>query len=61
MKANNLPEGISIAGNDFLIIDNGKETKRVALDKTTEFFRGEIFGGGGGQHPTSRLITETGI
>lgn len=46
MKANNLPEGISIAGNDFLIIDNGKETKRVALDKTTEFFRGEIFGGG---------------
>ena len=47
MKANNLPEGISIAGNDFLIIDNGKETKRVALDKTTDFFRGEIFGGGG--------------
>lgn len=60
MKANNLPEGISIAGNDFLIIDNGKETKRVALDKTTEFFRGEIFGGGG-QHPTYSLISETGI
>ena len=46
MKANNLPKSTSIAGSDFLIIDNGKETKRVSFNDTTEFFRNKFSGGG---------------
>lgn len=42
MKVHNLPEGQGITGSDFLIVDNGKETKRVGFEKTIEFFRGGV-------------------
>lgn len=50
MKANSLTKSAAIAGGDFLIMDNGKVTKRVDFDTAAEFFKGKFFGGGGEPH-----------